>query len=91
MTDIEKINAAKPGREQAEEIVRQCRAELRRNSGQYGRLARLAEGRLTYGWITQFAAGGIDMPKLETILILARFLGVRFVAEEASHFAKFEG
>ena len=91
MNMIEKINTAKPGKEQAEEIVRQARIELRNHSGQWARLARISDGDLTYAWIQQFANGNIDMPHVDTIMTLAKFLGVRFKAEAGEHYNRFGG
>lgn len=83
---IAKINEAKMGASRAAELVRQLRLELKRNKGQWARLSRMTDGRLTYVWIKMFAAGEIVEPGAERLFELAFYLGMNITVEGAHHF-----
>ena len=91
MVTIKKINDAAPGKEQAAELVRQCRIELRACSGNWARLARMSNGTIGYAWLQQFAKGNIITPKIDTILELAKYLGIKIEAKAGPHYNKFPG
>lgn len=86
---FEKINAAAAGQDQADEFVRQVRLELKRQSGQWKRLERVSEGKLTHGWIVQFANAQIVTPHIDKLLILAMYLGFRVKVEPGPHYNRF--
>ncbi len=80
----------KVGSEFAKEFVRAVRIELNAHKGNWNRIPELSGGRLTYGWIVAFAAGGIHMPHLDKITELALYLGMKLQVIEGNHFNKFK-
>ena len=86
---IKRINESQPGREQADEFVRQVRLELKKHSGQWKRLERVSGGELTHGWIVQFANAQIVTPHIDKLLMLAVFLGFRMKIESGPHYNRF--
>ena len=86
---IKRINDSQPGREQADEFVRQVRLELKRQNGQWKRLERISGGELTHNWIVQFAGAQIVTPHIDKLMMLAVFLGFRVKIEAGSHYNRF--
>jgi hypothetical protein len=89
MANVKKINDAPPGEQTAEEFIRQLRAELKAQSGQWKRLARLSDGKLTHGWLVQFANNAIVMPHVDKAFVLATYLGIRPMFMEGPHYNRF--
>jgi hypothetical protein len=91
MKSIEKINAAKPGQPMSDEFIKYLRAELKAQSGQWKRLARISNGELTHAWLVQFANSGIINPHVDKAFVLAKYLGIKPRFEASQHFNRFEG
>ena len=66
------------------------REELNNCKGQWRRLERLSDGRLSYSWIVAFAAGRVQNSQITTVAECAKFLGINLCAVSGKHFDKFD-
>lgn len=87
--ELKEINQQR-GADFADAFVDAVRDELNRNKGQWPRLVESSRGRLSYSWVTTFAAGGIRNTHISTIAECAKFLGMNLRIVPGPHFNKFE-
>ena len=87
--ELKEINQQR-GADFADAFVDAVLDELNRIKGQWPRVVESSRGRLSYSWVTTFAAGGIRNTHISTIAECAKFLGMNLRVVPGPHFNRFD-
>ncbi len=87
--NIDQLQEIAPGADFAKALLVACRKELKEVRGDWMRLEKMSNGRLSHAWITALAQGGIKRPSAELLCELAMYLGIQVTVKPCNHFLKF--
>lgn len=85
-----RINQNK-GADFGDAFLEHVRAELNKCKGEWRRLEKLSNGRLSYSWIVSFAAGRVQNSQITTVAECAKFLGIDLCCVAGKHFDRYDG